>query len=129
MIVVLPMILIMSLFTAYIPSLYSRFHRLTTDIEVARPINEPGSKDSLRSTEPEKKISVEEISPPRHFESQAVTQVPDEWTKVSLDLLRPPSFRAMIEKDKEGRHGRTKSRRESRRSWKSWMGGNVGVAV
>jgi len=116
--VVLPIVVLLSLLTAYVPTLHSRYHRSIADIEAKQVHSHSkitlGSSESLGT-----KISVESISAPRHIDN--APHVPEELTTISFDR---PNLASGSNKSEE-----TSGKRESRRSWRSWMGGNVGVAV
>lgn len=117
-IVALPAIMLLAIITAWIPSLYARFHKAQPSVESA---TSHSRSDSLEGVERvESRVRVEKISPPHPLET--VTQVPAEWTRVSLDRPARPE-RARIDETV----GRTK-RESVRQSWRSAMSG-IGFAV
>jgi len=120
--VVLPIVMLLSIFTAYLPALYSRF-------ELAKYSEEPHHHPETLSVAMDKSDTtdcvhkvVSTISVPKHLETIEV--ISGGSNEVGLGGHKPSAGN-----DQMGDNPRRDSKRQSRSSWRSWMGGNVGVAV
>ena len=120
--VVLPIVMLLSIFAAYLPALYSRFdfakyneepHHHPEDLAVAM--------DKSDTTHCVHKV-VSIISVPKRLET--IEGIPGGSNEVGLGDYKPSAGNYQMGDDPRG-----DSKRQSRSSWRSWMGGNVGVAV